>query len=65
MVKKLGSKKPLIITKVQFLPVADDVSKRKIQQVIELLLHKSGKGETRFEEHIPPNVNNTNGGSSR
>ena len=61
MDKKLAKRTPLIITKVEFSP-ADDISKRKIQQVIELLLHKSGKGEPSSEEHIPPSVNNTKGG---
>ena len=61
MGKKLASRQPLIITKVEFAPVADDVSKRKIQEVIELLLHRSGKGEPSSEEHIPPNVNNSRG----
>ena len=64
MGKKLANRKPLIITKVEFLPVADDVSKTRIQQVVELLLNRSGKGAPSSEEHIPPSVNNTNGGSS-
>lgn len=61
MGKKLASRQSLIITKVEFAPVADDVSKRKIQEVIELLLHRSGKGEPRNEEHIPPDVNKSRG----
>ncbi len=65
MGKKLANRMPLIVTKVEFLPVADDVSKRKIQQVMELLLHRSGKGEPSSEEHIPPSVNNTKGGQAK
>ena len=61
MGKKLVNRMPLIVTKVEFAPVADDVSKRRIQQAMELLLHRSGKGEPRSEEHIPPNVNNNRG----
>lgn len=61
MGKKLTNRVPLMITKVEFAPVADDLSKRKIQQVMELLLHRSGKGEPRNEEHIPPDVNKSRG----
>ncbi len=53
---KVKCRQPLIITKIEFLSLADDVSKRKIQQVMELLLRNSGNGEPRserFEELNP------------
>ena len=65
MGKKLANRQPLIVTKVEFLPVADDVSKRKIQQVMELLLDNTGNRVPRFEEHIPPSVNNAKGGQAK
>ena len=48
--KKLESKKPLIIVKVEFLPVADDATRKRVSAALRLLLQPSKGTENQKAE---------------